>query len=228
MPFFSNVYRRIYRRLREEFFPLTHPFDQANGVDTSGRLNLRRLAIDSPNRKHGRDYQGVEPGRFSDALAEVREDFAAFTFIDLGSGKGRALMMAHALGFRRLIGVEFSSRLAAISRTNLAKLELSNVEVIVQDASEFRFPDEPLVVFTFNSFGPEVLLRVLTNLRTQTKPVYFVYVNAVHDSTLLTDELFYPLASSRFHSVWHGKRVQDLQDGATVGRSQIRASAAGG
>jgi SAM-dependent methyltransferase len=212
MPFLSNLYRRIYRRVREEFFPLTHPFDQTNGVNTSGRLNLRRLAIDSPNRKHGRDYQGVEPGRFSDALAEVHEDFSAFTFIDLGSGKGRALMMAHQLGFGRLIGVEFSPRLAEISRNNLAKLELRNVQVVVQDAAEFRFPNEPLVVFTFNSFGPEVLRGVLTNLRAQTNPVYFVYVNAVHNSTLLTDQLFYPLATSRFHSVWHCKLAQDVRE----------------
>ena len=212
MPFLSNLYRRVYRRVREEFFPATHPFDRTNGVDTSGRLNLRRLAIDSPNRKHGRDYQGVEPGRFSDALAEVHEDFSTFTFVDLGSGKGRALLMAHQLGFRRLIGVEFSLRLAEISRRNLAKLEVNNVQVLVQDAAEFRFPNEPLVVFTFNSFGPEVLGRVLMNLRTQINPVYFVYVNAVHDSTLLSDHFLYPLATSRFHSVWHYKPAQEVRE----------------
>ena len=212
MPFLSSLYRRIYRRVREEFFPATHPFDQTNGVDTSGQLNLRRLAIDSPNRKHGRDYQGVEPGRFSDALAEIHEDFSAFTFIDLGSGKGRALMMAHRLGFRRLIGVEFSPRLADISRKNLAKLELKNVQVILQDAAEFRFPNEPLVVFTFNPFGPEVLRRVLINLRTHMNLVYLVYVNPVHDSTLLTDQFFGPLAATRFHSVWHYKPVQDVRE----------------
>lgn len=202
MAFLGKLYNRIYRRVREEFFPSMHPFDQAHGVDTSGRLNLRRLVIHSPNRKYGRDYQGVEPGRFADALAEVPVRFPDFTFVDLGAGKGRALMMAHKLGFRRLIGVEFSPRLAETAVANILKLGLTNIEVLTQDAAEFPFPDEPLVVFVFNSFGPEVLKRVLENLRERTSPTYFVYVNPLHDSIVRADQCLVPVSNTRFHSVW--------------------------
>jgi len=212
MKVLGNLYSRIYRRVREEFFPPVHPFDQTYGVDTSGRLNLRRLAIQSSNRKYGRDYQGVEPGRFSDALADVRANFADFTFIDLGAGKGRALIMAEKLGFRRLIGVEFSSRLAETARTNLGKLGLTNIEVVTEDAAEFPFPDEPLVVFMFNSFGPEVLKRVLENLHRRTNTGYFVYVNPLHNSTLRADRFLSPVANTRFHSVWTLKPVPHAQD----------------
>lgn len=203
MRVFHNFCSRIYRRVRDEFFPPIHPFDLTKGVDTSGRLNLRRLAIASPNRKHGRDYQGVEPGRFSDAMSEIREDFSCYTFVDLGCGKGRALMMAHDLGFRRLLGVEFSTRLAEIAENNLAKLNINDVQILVGDVAEFQFPAEPLVVFTFNSFGPEVLQRVLLNLRDQPGPIYFVYVNAIHDATVAADRFLAPLATRKFHSVWH-------------------------
>jgi len=207
MPFLSNLYSRIYRRVRDEFFPKIHPFDQMNGVDTSGRLNLRRLAIASTNRKYGRDYQGVEPGRFYDALAEIHENFSIYTFVDLGCGKGRALMMAHELGFRRVIGVEFSLRLVEIAQKNLARLQLKSVQLLVQDVANFRFPDEPLVVFTFNSFGPEILKQVLLNLRTHKQPLYFVYVNALHDSIIRTDQFLNPLARTDFHSVWNRQWV---------------------
>jgi SAM-dependent methyltransferase len=209
IPYLTNLYTRFYRRIREEFFPRTHPFDVAKGVDTSGQLNLFRLAIASPNRKHGRDYQGVEPGRFADALAEISVDFSAYTFVDLGAGKGRALMMAHELGFRDLIGVEFSSRLAEIARHNLEKLRLNNVHVFVQDVAEFRFPDGPLIVFTFNSFGPEILRRVLLNLRAHIGTVYFVYVNPLHDSTIHADQFLTPLAKTRFHSVWYCESLRN-------------------
>jgi SAM-dependent methyltransferase len=213
MPSIPNFCSRIYRRVRDEFFPPTHPFDLAKGVDTSGRLNLRRLAIDSPNRKHGRDYQGVEPGRFSDAMSEIREDFSSFTFVDLGCGKGRALMMAHDLGFRRLIGVEFSARLAEIAENNFAKLNMNNVQILVQDVAEFRFPAEPLVVFTFNSFGADILKRVLLNLRAQSDPVYLVYINPIHNATVVADRSLAPLAARKFHSVWYRQPPQATPSG---------------
>lgn len=136
-------------------------------------------------------------------MKEIHEDFSAYTFIDLGSGKGRALIMAHELGFRRLVGVEFSPKLTAISRANLATLSVKNAQVIVQDVADFRFSDDALVVFTFNSFGPEILSRVLVNLRPHPGPLYFVYVNALHDSMIRDDRSLFPLVTGKFHSVWY-------------------------
>src|SRR5215467_4404517 len=178
---------RAYRRVRDEFFPPLHPFDQRTGTDTSGRISLGRLGIDFSSRKYGRAYQGVEPGRFFDALGEIQEDLSGYTFVDLGAGKGRALIMAGELHFGRLIGVEFSVRLAETARRNLAKLKVRNAEIIAQDVAEFSFPLEPLVVFTFNSFGPEILRCVLVKLRSHPGPLYFVYVNALHDATIRED-----------------------------------------
>jgi SAM-dependent methyltransferase len=199
----DNLWRRAVRRARDEFFPPVHPFDQAKGVDTSGRLSLRRLGVASPNRSHGRSYQGVEPGRFSDAMKEIHADFSLYTFVDLGAGKGRALIMAHELHFGRLIGVEFSPQLAAIAEQNLTTLNVANARIIVQDAADFRFPTEALVVFTFNSFGPEILARVLRNLRSHPGPLYLVYLNALHDSTIRDERSLRPLVTGKFHSVWH-------------------------
>lgn len=199
----NHLWGRIVRRARDEFLPPVHPFDRAKGVDTSGRLSLRRLGVASPNRKHGRSYQGVEPGRFSDAMKEIHEDFSSYTFVDLGSGKGRALIMAHELRFGRLIGVEFSLKLAQIAQTNLTALNVKNVQIIVQDAVEFCFPTEALVVFTFNSFGPKILARVLLNLRSHPGPLYFVYLNPLHDSTIREDRSLRPMVTGKFHSIWY-------------------------
>jgi hypothetical protein len=203
----NSFWGRAYRRVRDEFFPALHPFDRRTGTDTSGRISLSRLGIDSSSRKYGRAYQGVEPGRFFDALGEIPEDLSIYTFVDLGAGKGRAMMMAEELHFSRLIGVEFSARLAEIARRNLTKLKVRNAEIVVQDAAEFLFPPEPLVVFTFNSFGPEILKSVLRKLRSHPGPLYFVYVNALHDATIREDMTLCPLvegaACSKFHSVWY-------------------------
>src|SRR5713101_6823082 len=43
-----------------------------------------------------------------------------FTFVDIGCGKGRILLSALALPFRRIVGVEFSPVLCRIAEKNVA------------------------------------------------------------------------------------------------------------
>ena len=51
-------------------------------------------------------YQPTEPALFHEMLAALNITFEDFTFIDLGSGKGRALLMASDYPFLRIVGVE--------------------------------------------------------------------------------------------------------------------------
>jgi hypothetical protein len=46
-------------------------------------------------------------------------DVSGYTFIDMGSGKGRMLLLAAEPPFRRIIGVEFASDLDALARSNV-------------------------------------------------------------------------------------------------------------
>ncbi|MBZ5489392.1 MAG: class I SAM-dependent methyltransferase [Acidobacteriia bacterium] len=51
-----------------------------------------------------------------------------FTFIDLGSGKGRALLMAAQYGFKRIIGVEFMPELHRVAQENIRKYTAHRTE----------------------------------------------------------------------------------------------------
>src|SRR5262249_59289520 len=72
-------------------------------------------------------------------------------FVDLGSGKGRVLLMAAMHPFKRVIGVELSAKLNAIARTNVERashrLRCKEVELVVADATEYELPDDVTVVF---------------------------------------------------------------------------------
>ena len=46
------------------------------------------------NSGRGVNYTGIDPARFWMALLSVELKHEDFTFIDFGSGKGRALLMA--------------------------------------------------------------------------------------------------------------------------------------
>jgi predicted RNA methylase len=129
-------------------------------------------------------YQPTVPAEFSEMLQQLaRVDFTRFTFIDLGSGKGRALLLAAEYPFRRIIGVEIQAELHAIAEENLARLRESGSKIDAQsiclDAREFSFPPDPLIVYLFNPFPDYVLAAVIDNLRAslarRPRPVYVIY-----------------------------------------------------
>jgi SAM-dependent methyltransferase len=193
--------RHLVWRLREEFYPEKHPYDELTGCDTSGMIHRRRLGPDAE------DYQPVDPGVFRAALAHIEEDFSGFTFIDVGCGKGRALLLAEEYDFRRIIGVEFSHRLATIAAANAAKIGSQRISVMRADARQFHFPPEPLVVFLYNPFSGEIFRSVMQRLAQHPSALYVVYVNPLHAEMISADPRMKIVASDDWCMIW--KRVAE-------------------
>ena len=83
------------------------------------------------------------------ALVPIR--FQDLTCIDLGSGKGRALLMAAPYGFKRIIGVKFMpewqvKRAGEYCQVCRGKPIRSAMQSVCMDARDFEFPAEPLVL----------------------------------------------------------------------------------
>ena len=160
--------------------------------DWDHRVNTTSATVNWRNRLLGiflSPYQATEPALFQkmlDALSQARVDFRDFVFVDLGSGKGRTLLMASDYPFRRIMGVELLPALHRIAQENLAKYRSESqkcfaLEAICGDATEFPFPEEPLVVYLFNPFLESGLRRVIANLqqslRARPRAVYVLYHN---------------------------------------------------
>ena len=64
-------------------------------------------------------YQPTEPALFKEMMAYLKIDFQEFTFIDIGSGKGRVLLMAADYPFRRILGIELLPALHRVAQENL-------------------------------------------------------------------------------------------------------------
>ena len=171
-----SVIRREILKQPPDSFDLTH------GTDTTRIVDLWHLSIPYQTARVGERYQAVDPARLEEALAHLPIDFREFTFIDLGCGKGRALIMACEKGFRRVIGVEFSAKLAELARCNLNTVGFLNVELVTGDAADFVFPNEPLVLFLYNPFGAAVLEKVLDHLAERS--AYIIYVSPLHASVV--------------------------------------------
>jgi tRNA A58 N-methylase Trm61 len=144
-------------------------FDSIHGVHTSGRLALSQLGIDTPNAVYSAEYRPIPVREFLRIMAELDIDYSQRVFIDLGAGKGRALLLARRFPFKQVIGVEFSPELARVAQTNLSTNEdparrCHDVNVFCGDASEYAIPLEPAVIFLNNPFDGPVMARVVENL----------------------------------------------------------------
>jgi hypothetical protein len=164
-------------------------FDAAYGTQTGGIQEISDFKIVGENARYGLSHIASDPSYFAEMMADLHLDLSNFTFIDLGSGKGRALMLASALPFRRLIGVEFCSELHEAAIENFAtfaasKSAESQVELVYGDAAAYAFPVEPLVIYLFNPFGSSVIRQVADNAfaswRNAPRPVHVLYMNPVH------------------------------------------------
>jgi SAM-dependent methyltransferase len=90
-----------------------------------------------------------------------------FTFVDLGAGMGRAVLLAAEYPFRAVVGIELHPTLARIARRNLTVWRQTGraqapMRIACCDAAEFEPPSGPCVAFLFNPFGAPVLRRLLT------------------------------------------------------------------
>ncbi|HKS72400.1 MAG TPA: class I SAM-dependent methyltransferase [Terriglobales bacterium] len=138
-------------------------------------------------------YQPTEPTLFHEMMAALTIDFSAFTFIDLGSGKGRTLLMACDYPFRRVVGIEVLPSLHRIAGENIRRYQSPSrrclpAESVCQDARFFEFPDEPTVLYLFNplpeSALAEVIRKLADSIRSHPRPVYVIYHNALLEDVL--------------------------------------------
>jgi SAM-dependent methyltransferase len=184
-------------------------FDLHYGTDTTRNVPLWLCDIRSPNASLGRRYQVTPESDLIEAFQFLGEDPQAFTFVDLGCGKGRTLLIASQFGFKQIIGVEFARELADIAKDNLTKTQTSNAAVIHGDVVDFQFPNENTVVYLYNPFERDIMRKVLSNLRaSNVKKLYVIYKLPEcaddFDSSGFLERLGQPSSGSHI-TVWKGR-----------------------
>lgn len=161
-------------------------FDSNLGVDTGGTTELHGLDVAGPHRRFSTAHIASDPGEFSRAMAALDIEYRDFTFIDLGSGKGRALILALSYPFRRILGVEFALPLHRAAEINVRRLadtgtDTSRIALVHADAAQFNFPPGPLVFFLYNPFRSVVMEKVAERVRQahaqDPRPIFVVYCN---------------------------------------------------
>ncbi len=170
-------------------------FDFEHSVDTTWATVSVRTRLREWLR--GVQYQASEPELFREIIESLPINVEGFAFIDLGSGKGRTLLMASSYPFQRIVGMELLSELNAIAMANIARYRSDaqkcfSIESHAGDARQFEFPAEPIILYLFNPFPEHILREVLANLEKSfiesPRSVCVLYHNLVHESVFAEEK----------------------------------------
>lgn len=182
--------------------PAVHPFDVEHGTETSGLLSGKIIAHGTGhNAADLTAYYGIAPSilralldlwlRELHPLAPIERT----VFLDVGAGKGRAMLVASDYPFLRVEGIELNPKLADIARRNISIWESSQQSTMLapvllheDDATRRPLPQEPLLAHLFHPFEDRLLRRFLRHvekdLTAYPRPFDLLYVNAEYDSVL--------------------------------------------
>ncbi|HXR97118.1 MAG TPA: hypothetical protein VN709_04670 [Terriglobales bacterium] len=159
--------------------PRPHGFDLEYGTETVAKAAL------AGEPEAARRHEPIDTVQFATMMGTLASrpgfDFSEFTFIDLGAGRGRAMMLAAQYSFREIVGVEYSRELHAAALVNFGVYEgRYRLGCVHADMLEWALPTVPAVFYFFEPFldrgGMQRLAdRVRASLRSAPRPVYVVY-----------------------------------------------------
>jgi hypothetical protein len=177
-----------------------HPFDRLHHTDTGGLIPGHALATGHANDPHITAYYAIAPS-ILDTLIDLWQQtlpplpIDRYTLLDVGAGKGRAILTAAQHPFHHVAGIELNPNLAAIARANLKAFAespnaapLSPISLLEGDALEVPLPETPTVVTLFHPFEAPVLRRFLARLEQhfarRPNQLDLLYINAEHAAVL--------------------------------------------
>jgi predicted RNA methylase len=189
-------------------------FDAKYGTETARIVPVG--ALDIPDEKLGQTvrYEAIGDEVFLGLMQELPIASEQYIFIDLGSGKGRALLLASLFPFKEIIGVEFSAALTAVALNNTRifkdpRQKCTKIRPLCQDAATYELPLEAAIFFLYNPFGEKVMRSAVSNiehsLQNCPRKVYAVYHQPLHRNIWDQSKVFQVVRTTDRYVIYESK-----------------------
>ncbi len=165
-------------------------WDRKHNVNTRGQIDLDQVDVVGANKTEGHPIVSISPRTFSFLARHFPKTCENYTFIDIGSGKGRSLLMAQKYGFEKIIGVEFAEAVCLIAKDNIQRFRhgkgrVSSCHVVHLDATQYEYPYENLVLYFNNPFSPNVWEKIIpiieASLQEKPRKIILIMAGSVPD-----------------------------------------------
>ena len=128
-------------------------FDAKYGTDTSG------IDFATPPGT----YVPTLPRMFREIMPRFDVRFEDYIFLDVGSGKGRAVLLASEYPFKRCVGLELSPVHSATAERNIAVYRSPtqrcfDLQAVCGDALTFDYPKDDLFLWLANPFLTDLMV----------------------------------------------------------------------
>jgi hypothetical protein len=184
----------ISRLLRKRLFGLRWRWERFNnkiydwrhGTDTHQECYLKTQGVTDVQALQGNDvYRPFWRKEFFDAIRALDADLTDYLFIDIGSGKGKLLLLASHFPFSGIIGVEYAPALHAIAVNNIKRFRTKSgrpdIVSVNADALTWELPARPAVYFLYNPFDLQTTQAFFARLDAHVArtgvPAFMIYGN---------------------------------------------------
>ena len=151
--------------------PRSRAFDKRHSVETTREEALGDMGVAADAVERGNSVYRVTWGWLIEkALGRLDIDPQRYTFIDYGSGKGKAMLMASDLPFKAIIGIEYATQLHEIAVENCRAYrsvdqKCRSLEPVLGDVLNYSPPSGPIVCFMCNPFDEATLRAIFKSWR---------------------------------------------------------------
>jgi hypothetical protein len=167
----SDLKWRWFRARLKIENPRSRAYDKRHQVETAREERLGDMGVAADAVQRGNTYYRVTWGWLIEhAIAKLDIDPRRYSFLDYGSGKGKAMLMASDYPYKTIIGLEYAKRLHDIAAENCRTYrspdrQCHSLQPILVDVLEYTPPPGPIVCFMCNPFDHTTLRAVFKNWR---------------------------------------------------------------
>jgi len=155
-------------------------------------IPLRNLTLINADITKSSPYEAVSYYMLDQLLLTFKNLSGERSVVDLGCGKGRVMVVAAHLGFKKIIGIDFAKELCEEATRNMKATQHLfpdlNWKVIHANVLDYNIQAEDSVFFMFNPFVEETLNLFLDKLQNSCNYVprktWFLYASPLHAKAL--------------------------------------------
>lgn len=179
------------------------------GINTTGADELKHLEDVGIDIQNATIYMPASYELLEEIYRHI--DLGSYNhFLDIGSGKGRALCVAAHFGIRKMTGVDISGKLCSEAETNLSIINKHfpglRYDIITKDAYFYEVPTGVDCIFMFNPFDDVILNAVAENIlesyELNPRPICIIYINPMFKQELI---------NIGFRQVYHVQKMKYLE-----------------